>query len=90
MMGFPWAKVNSITELLASPQLKERGFFTEVVDPDSGKYFTCPGAPAKMGATPFLPGTRIPRHGEHTGEVLTGELGIPEPELESLHQEGVI
>jgi benzylsuccinate CoA-transferase BbsE subunit len=30
LMHFPWAEVASITQLLASPQLKARGFWTEV------------------------------------------------------------
>jgi benzylsuccinate CoA-transferase BbsE subunit len=41
-MGFPWAEVASIPQLLASPQLKARGFWTEVEHPATGKKLKFP------------------------------------------------
>ncbi len=42
LMRFPWAEVASIPELLASPQLKERGFWVEIEHPQTGKKFRFP------------------------------------------------
>ena len=41
-MGFPWAEVASLSQLLASPQLKARGFWTEVEHPVTGKKIKFP------------------------------------------------
>jgi len=42
LMRFPWAEVASIADLLASPQLKERGFWVEAEH--SGKKYRLPGS----------------------------------------------
>jgi len=41
-MRFPWAGVASVSQLLASPQLKARGFWTEVEHPVTGEKFRFP------------------------------------------------
>jgi len=41
-MRFPWAEAASIPQLLASPQLEARGFWTEVENPDTGEKFRFP------------------------------------------------
>jgi crotonobetainyl-CoA:carnitine CoA-transferase CaiB-like acyl-CoA transferase len=41
-MHFPWAGVASIPQLLASPQLEARGFWTEVEHPVTGEKFKFP------------------------------------------------
>jgi len=41
-MRFPWAGVASIPQLLASPQLKARGFWTEIGHPATGEKFKFP------------------------------------------------
>jgi benzylsuccinate CoA-transferase BbsE subunit len=41
-MRFPWAEVASIPELLASPQLKARGFWAEIGHPETGEKFKFP------------------------------------------------
>jgi len=46
-MRFPWAGVASITELLASPQLKTRGFWRE--SENRGKKYKLPGTPLRFG-----------------------------------------
>ncbi len=42
LMRFPWAEVASIPKLLASPQLKARGFWTEIEHPETGKKYKFP------------------------------------------------
>jgi len=41
-MRFPWAEVASVAQLLASPQLKERGFWAEIEHPATGEKFKFP------------------------------------------------
>jgi len=41
-MRFPWAEVASIPELLASPQLEERGFWTEIGHPGTNEKLRFP------------------------------------------------
>jgi benzylsuccinate CoA-transferase BbsE subunit len=41
-MRFPWAEVASVSQLLASPQLKARGFWTEIKHPVTGKKYRFP------------------------------------------------
>lgn len=90
LMRFPWAKVTSVPELLASPQLKERGFWVEVEQSDSGKKYKIPGAPCKLSRSPWQTNTHIPGLGEHNREVYHGELELSEAEIEDMVKEGII
>jgi len=47
-MRFPWAEVASIPGLLASSQLKDRGFWVEVEH--QGKKYKLPGTPFRLGS----------------------------------------
>ncbi|MCP4435681.1 MAG: CoA transferase [Actinomycetia bacterium] len=49
-----------------------------------------PGNPVKMSGVAEGPETRVPWVGEHTAEVLSGELGLGDSELDSLRADGVI
>jgi len=90
LMHFPWVKIASIPELLDSPQLKERGFFIEVEDPQSGRKYKIPGAPCKLSHSPWQVGGRVPSIGEHNMKIYHGELGLSEDEIEALVKDGVI
>jgi benzylsuccinate CoA-transferase BbsE subunit len=48
LMRFPWAEVASIAQLLASPQLEARGFWTEVEH--GGRKYRLPGTPFCWGS----------------------------------------
>jgi len=65
-MRFPWAEVASIPELLASPQLKDRDFWTEIEHPATGEKLKFPAPvlsrcfsshthPPDRGFTPLRP-----------------------------------
>ena len=54
LMHFPWAKVDSIPDVVNNLQLNERGFFVPVTDKESGKAYLSPGAPLKMSPTPWI------------------------------------
>lgn len=67
---FPWAGVYDVSQVLTLPQLRDRGFWTDIEHPEIGERITYPGAPYKLSATPWAISRRPPLHGEHTEEVL--------------------
>ena len=90
LMGFPWAEITSIPQLVASPQLEERGFWVQVEHPETGRKNIFPGVPCKLGRSPWRAGSRIPAPGEHNVEIYHGDLGLSGQEIEALTREGVI
>jgi crotonobetainyl-CoA:carnitine CoA-transferase CaiB-like acyl-CoA transferase len=70
----PFAPVSTMGDLLASPHLAARGFFATLAHPVAGNVMM-PGAPYKLGATPWTLRTPAPCLGQHTAEVLA-ELGL--------------
>lgn len=83
------APVYDVSDLVADPQVKYREMITEIDDPDLG--------PLRMQSPIFrlteTPG-RIrwagPNLGQHTDEVLIGELGLTASRLASLRERGVV
>jgi crotonobetainyl-CoA:carnitine CoA-transferase CaiB-like acyl-CoA transferase len=84
----PMGKVNRIDEIAAMEQVEARGFFEEIDHPVAGRR-RFPGGPAKFGGQ-WPPPRRAPLLGEHTAEILTGELEYPAAELATLAEMGVI
>ncbi|WP_236245429.1 CaiB/BaiF CoA-transferase family protein [Streptomyces sp. CC210A] len=85
--GLACARLNSVADVAAHPQLAARDRWREVPSPVGPLRallppVTFPGGPgARMGAVPGL--------GEHT-DALLGELGVPERECEALRRDGVV
>jgi benzylsuccinate CoA-transferase BbsE subunit len=90
LLRFPWAEVTSISRLLASPHLAERGFFTEGQCPEADRRYKSPGAPCKMSRSPWQAGGRVPVGGENNLDVYRREMGLSESELAALAKKGVI
>jgi crotonobetainyl-CoA:carnitine CoA-transferase CaiB-like acyl-CoA transferase len=88
MARAPISPVNTIEDLLASPHLKERGFFREIDHPAVG-VMRYPGPPSSMPASPPVP-HRAPLLGEHTADVLCGLVGLTNLDLSRLSAAGVI
>jgi benzylsuccinate CoA-transferase BbsE subunit len=65
----PYAAVRAPESLLADPHLAARGFFVPIEHPDLGITLPYPGAPFRLGDSPWCM-TRPPRAGEHTDAVL--------------------
>lgn len=82
------APVNTVGDLLQSPQLKERGFWCEVTS-DHGMRHLLPRGLAAISDYVFPAATAAPALGESNG-VLYDRLGIPEAELVRLQTQGVI
>lgn len=90
LMRFPWAKVARIPDVVASPQLAARDFFTKMKQPEAGKIYFIPGAPVKMDRSPWRVGGRAPAIGEHNVMIYQNELGLSQAEMEELACNGVI
>jgi benzylsuccinate CoA-transferase BbsE subunit len=71
----PLCPVNTPADLVDSPQLLAREYFTTIEDPATGRTLTMPGLPYKFGRTPPGPTRPAPRLGEHNAEVLA-EAGV--------------
>jgi len=81
-------KVYTMDQVLNDPQYVYRKYFTEIDHPVVGKQ-TYPGAPFRMSETPAHLG-RAPLLGEHTEEVLCGQLGYSREDLVRLRARGVL
>lgn len=66
----PIAPLSTTADLVANPQLKHRGFFTEMQHPLVDQPFLAPGAPYRLSATPWSLSRPAPTLGEHTAEIL--------------------
>ena len=84
----PMGKVNRIDEVAAMEQVEARGFFEEIDCPVDGRR-RFPGGPARFNGRWPVP-RRAPLLGEHTAEILKGELGYSPADLTSLGAMGVI
>jgi len=86
---FIYGVIDSPEEVLANPQLQERGYFVEVDHPATGaiKY---PGAPFIMNGTPWQLRSPAPTLGQHNREVFQERLGYSDGDLTRLRAMGVI
>ncbi|MFC1971797.1 CaiB/BaiF CoA transferase family protein [Chloroflexota bacterium] len=82
--------VQTMKEVAADAQLEARGFWTEVVHPESGSSITYPGAFVKLADSPIRIRCRAPLIGEHNEEIYYRELGMSEADMDNLKKAGVI
>ncbi|OBJ03483.1 acyl-CoA hydratase [Mycobacterium sp. 1482292.6] len=88
--GVAAAPVTPAAALLTDPQLQARGFWETVDHPVAGS-FLCTGMPFAFLGMPRHWIRRVPPlYGQHTGEVLTGLLGLSEHDLDALRRSGTI
>jgi crotonobetainyl-CoA:carnitine CoA-transferase CaiB-like acyl-CoA transferase len=87
--GVAAGAVLTAVELLDDPQLRERGFFAELDQPDVGPR-PYPGTPVLLDGERASDWTPAPTLGQHNEEVLGGLLGVGEDELRALYERGVI
>jgi crotonobetainyl-CoA:carnitine CoA-transferase CaiB-like acyl-CoA transferase len=82
--GVPAGAVRDTLEVLNDTDLRRRGIFVTVSDPDRGQV-TIPGWPIQMSDA-SVPARGAPRPGEHNQEILGGLLGLSEVEIQALTQ----
>jgi benzylsuccinate CoA-transferase BbsE subunit len=84
------APVNNIADLLADPQLADRGFFRTVSDVVLGRDVTYPGPPYRLEDHRVPEWTSAPVPGGQTEQVLRDWLGTPDDRLGALRADGAI
>ncbi|HLA47122.1 MAG TPA: CaiB/BaiF CoA-transferase family protein [Thermoplasmata archaeon] len=84
----PWAPVQTVSEVVRDPQVRERGM---LLDADLGRVgtFKVVGHPAHHEGVPRTASGFVAAKGEHTEEVLRS-LGYSESEIARLRKRGVI
>lgn len=87
--GVPAAVVVPPAAIESDPQLEHRGFLNRVVHSVAGEH-RVPGLPFRLASVtgPWVTAA-APTLGEHTAEVLCGELGLTEEELATLREKGI-
>jgi len=90
LMRFPWAPIQSPKDVLQSPQLKAREFLSPVQYPEIKTRVPCPNLPFGYSSLKLKSPGRTPLIGEHNAEVLQGELGLTDKDIERLRSEGII
>ncbi len=88
--GAAWSIIRTPDECLADEHWRARGFFVDVEHEERGRTVTFPGAPYILSETPWTHGRRAPMLGEHTTEVLCGQLGLSASEVGSLMAAGIV
>ena len=84
LMRFPWAPVQSPSEVLDCPQLTARDFFLKTRDPESGRTLKYPGVPYRASGEFDPPNMPAPLPGQHNQIIYNQELAISAEELEHL------
>lgn len=85
----PVGPVRTVSEVMAWPQARERGFFAEIEHPDAGRleYAT---AAYRFSETPWRAERAAPRLGEHNETIYCERLGHSRQDLVRLRSAGVI
>ena len=86
--GVPASAVLDTRDLHEDPHLKHRGFIVDIEHPELGSVPMLGWAP-RLSAS-HVPIVAAPRHGEHSLEVLSDDLGLSADELDGLREEGII
>src|SRR5207248_11007736 len=88
--GVLWVQFQVLAELVRdAPRCSPpTPLFAAVAQPVVGHY-PMPGLPLDFGAMPRQPTLPAPRLGEHTDQVLSQVLGLPDGEIARLHDAGI-
>lgn len=89
--GVTWAPYRTMRETIEHDAdcSAQNPMFAMLEQPDIGSYLM-PGSPLDFTALDRFPAKRAPILGEHTDEILLGELGLSESEVGRLHDAGIV
>jgi len=87
-VGFPWAPIQTLPEVVKDPQAQANNFFTSLNHPKHGT-IKIMANPVKLSQTIEKPKTAAARFGEHTDEIIQG-LGYSVDEIKKLKEKHVI
>ena len=82
--------VSTALDMVESPQLAARDFWTELEHPELGSTITYPGTFVKASETPCRIWCRAPLIGEHNEEIYKQELGFSTEEMVLMKQGRII
>jgi crotonobetainyl-CoA:carnitine CoA-transferase CaiB-like acyl-CoA transferase len=85
-LEIPAARMSSLDDVMADPQLAAGGFFKRATHPTEGEVLYT-DLPVRFSGTPAAPERLQPRLGEHSFEVLR-EAGLTQSEIETLAASG--
>jgi CoA:oxalate CoA-transferase len=85
----PCAKINTVADVVANPQLRHRDQIVEVAHPTIGK-LPMHGLTVKFHGTPGEIARAAPSIGQHTDEILREWLGFDDATIRTLHEERVV
>lgn len=77
-------------QVVVDPHLAVRNMLVETLPGDAVTPVLVPGNPVKLSEVPEAEDSRVPWLGEHTDDVLSGELDLDDAELDDLRARGVI
>jgi 2-methylfumaryl-CoA isomerase len=88
--GALWAPYQTFRELAADKtNVLDNPLFTILDQPGIGRYPVA-ASPLQFGAVPRQPPRAAPVLGQHTDEILSGILGLPDHEIAKLHDDKVV
>ncbi len=88
--GALWAPYQTFRELAADKEnVLDNPLFTVLDQPGIGRYPVA-GTPFQFGAVKREPPRVAPLLGQHTDEILSGILGLPDHEIANLHDQKVV
>jgi crotonobetainyl-CoA:carnitine CoA-transferase CaiB-like acyl-CoA transferase len=87
--GIPWGPVNTIADVVASPQIAAREMMVDVEHPTLGT-LKLPGIPVKLSVTPGSVSKAPPLVGEDNDAVYGDVLGFSKEEIAKLRADGAI
>lgn len=87
--GIPGGPINDVLDALNHPQALARQMLVEL-DHDVAGSVNVTGFPIGLSKTPCGPVAAPPSLGQHTAEVLMGDLGLREEEVEALRKSGAV
>ncbi|HUA36571.1 MAG TPA: CaiB/BaiF CoA-transferase family protein [Candidatus Binataceae bacterium] len=88
--GLLIAPIATVSDVLASPQLKARQYWQALEHPELARSFPYPGPFAKFSEAPIVYRRRPPLVGEHNHEIYFEELGLSASKIQDLTRRGII
>jgi crotonobetainyl-CoA:carnitine CoA-transferase CaiB-like acyl-CoA transferase len=88
--GISWGLVHAAEENYDIPHYRQRNYWRSIEHPEIGRAIDYPRGPVACDAIGIEPRRRAPRLGEHTRQVLQGDLGLSDQDVASLTASGAI
>jgi crotonobetainyl-CoA:carnitine CoA-transferase CaiB-like acyl-CoA transferase len=89
-LGLAWAAVHAPEDNLEYEHYKQRGYWAEIDHEEIGKTILYPRGLYSNNELGSMPKRRAPHLGEHTRDILTGDLGLGAAEVDALVKTEVV